>query len=162
MSRSELSEKRRIHVVGVGGAGMSVIASVLAAMGHQVSGSDLKASAATQRLAAAGVSVFVGHDAADLAGAEIVTMSSAIPEANSEMAEARRRVFVCCHGPRCWPRPVPCADVWRWGNSRQDHHDVEIGLDPGGGRPATELSHRGERERDRHERRLGMQDSGWW
>jgi UDP-N-acetylmuramate--alanine ligase len=70
---------------------MSAIASVLAAMGHQVSGSDLKASAATQRLAAAGLSVFVGHDAAHLASAELVTMSSAIPESNPELAEARRK-----------------------------------------------------------------------
>ena len=70
---------------------MSAIASVLAAMGHQVSGSDLKASAATQRLVASGITVFVGHDAADLAGAELVTVSSAIPESNSELSEARRR-----------------------------------------------------------------------
>jgi UDP-N-acetylmuramate--alanine ligase len=88
---SELSGKRRIHVVGVGGAGMSAIASVLAAMGHQVSGSDLKPSAAVQRLAAAGVSVFVGHDAAHVDDAELVTVSSAIPESNPEVARARRR-----------------------------------------------------------------------
>ena len=88
---SVLSVKRRIHVVGVGGAGMSAIASVLAAMGHQVSGSDLKASSASQRLVAAGVSVFVGHDAAHLGDAELITMSTAIPESNPEVAEARRR-----------------------------------------------------------------------
>jgi UDP-N-acetylmuramate--alanine ligase len=70
---------------------MSAIASVLAAMGHDVSGSDLKASAATQRLVAAGVTVFIGHDAAHLAGAELVTMSSAIPESNPELAQARRQ-----------------------------------------------------------------------
>ena len=60
---------RRIHVVGIGGAGMSAIASVLAAMGHAVTGSDLKRSPATARLAAAGVAVSVGHDAATPAAA---------------------------------------------------------------------------------------------
>jgi len=88
---SVLSVKRRIHLVGVGGAGMSAIASVLAAMGHEVSGSDLKASSATQRLAVAGVNVFVGHDASHLGDAELVTMSSAIPESNPEIAQARRQ-----------------------------------------------------------------------
>ena len=56
----------RVHVVGIGGAGMSAIATVLAAMGHQVSGSDLKESAGLERLRALGVAVHVGHDAANL------------------------------------------------------------------------------------------------
>jgi UDP-N-acetylmuramate--alanine ligase len=86
----ELSRPRRIHVVGVGGAGMSAIASMLAAMGHEVSGSDLKSSAATERLAAAGVEVRLGHDPANVEGAELVAVSSAIPASNSELAEARR------------------------------------------------------------------------
>jgi UDP-N-acetylmuramate--alanine ligase len=85
----DLSRPRRIHVVGVGGAGMSAIASVLAAMGHRVSGSDLKDSHGLRRLAAAGVDVHVGHDGALVDGAEVVAVSTAIPERNSEVVAAR-------------------------------------------------------------------------
>ncbi|HXQ75160.1 MAG TPA: UDP-N-acetylmuramate--L-alanine ligase [Acidimicrobiales bacterium] len=87
----DLSSPRRIHLVGVGGAGMSAIASVLAAMGHTVTGSDLKASPTTQRLAAAGVSVMIGHRAAHVGDAELVTISTAIAATNPEVVEARRR-----------------------------------------------------------------------
>ena len=89
--QSELNRTRKIHVVGVGGAGMSAIASVLSAMGHQVSGSDLKASPATQRLSAAGISVSIGHDGALVGDAELLTVSPAIPESNPEVIEARRK-----------------------------------------------------------------------
>jgi UDP-N-acetylmuramate--alanine ligase len=82
---------RRIHVVGAGGAGMSAIASVLAAMGHVVTGSDLKSSPTLERLAASGVRVFVGHDSSHVAGAEVVAVSSAIPEKNPEVVEGLRR-----------------------------------------------------------------------
>jgi UDP-N-acetylmuramate--alanine ligase len=70
---------------------MSAIASVLAAMGHRVTGSDLKSSPTLERLAASGVGVFVGHDVAHVADAEVVAVSTAILEANPEVAEARRR-----------------------------------------------------------------------
>ena len=87
----DLSLPRRVHVVGAGGAGMSAIASVLAAMGHTVTGSDLKSSPALERLAAGGVAVAVGHDAAHVAGADVVAISTAIPASNPEVVEARRR-----------------------------------------------------------------------
>jgi UDP-N-acetylmuramate--alanine ligase len=86
----DLSYPRRIHLVGVGGAGMSAIASVLAAMGHHVTGSDLKMSPTSQRLAAAGVSVMIGHDAGHVGAAELVTISTAISPTNPEVVEARR------------------------------------------------------------------------
>jgi UDP-N-acetylmuramate--alanine ligase len=86
----DLSYPRRIHLVGVGGAGMSAIASVLAAMGHRVTGSDLKSSPTTRRLAAAGVEVMIGHDAAHVGEAEMVTISTAIAPSNPEVAEAHR------------------------------------------------------------------------
>ncbi len=70
---------------------MSAIASVLAAMGHTVTGSDLKTSPALERLGASGVKVVVGHDAAHVAGVEVVALSTAIPETNPEVTEARRR-----------------------------------------------------------------------
>ncbi|HVC70779.1 MAG TPA: UDP-N-acetylmuramate--L-alanine ligase [Acidimicrobiales bacterium] len=90
----DLSSPRRIHVIGVGGAGMSAIASVLAAMGHTVTGSDLKSSPTTQRLAAAGVAVAIGHDADHVGEAEMVTVSTAVAETNPEVREARRRGLV--------------------------------------------------------------------
>ena len=87
----DLSHPRRVHVVGIGGAGMSAIASVLAAMGHHVTGSDLKWSAAVDRLRAVGVEVHIGHDAANVGRAEVVSMSSALSGSNVELVEARRR-----------------------------------------------------------------------
>ncbi|MEC9000509.1 MAG: UDP-N-acetylmuramate--L-alanine ligase [Actinomycetota bacterium] len=79
----------RVHVVGIGGAGMSAIAEVLAAMGHRVSGSDLKSSAGLERLAALGVEVHVGHHADHLADASVVTRSTAVSDANPEVRAAR-------------------------------------------------------------------------
>src|ERR1700722_4524706 len=87
----DLSQSRRVHVVGVGGAGMSAIAYVLHAMGHRVTGSDLKASPALERLAAAGVDVAVGHDGALMGDAEILSVSTAIPDDNYEVQLARAR-----------------------------------------------------------------------
>ncbi|HVX22922.1 MAG TPA: UDP-N-acetylmuramate--L-alanine ligase [Acidimicrobiales bacterium] len=88
--RVDLSRPRRVHVVGIGGAGMSAVASVLAGMGHRVSGSDLKGSPVTERLAAQGITVWVGHRAEQVAGAELVTFSPAVPPSNVELAEAAR------------------------------------------------------------------------
>lgn len=80
---------QHVHVVGVGGAGMRAIASVLAHLGHTVSGSDLKPSPGLDRLRAQGVEVRVGHDAAHVAGADVVAVSTAIPDTNPEVAAAR-------------------------------------------------------------------------
>lgn len=87
----ELVRPRRIHLVGIGGAGMSAIATVLAAAGHEVSGSDLRDSIALERLRASGVRVFVGHRPEQVGIAEIVARSTAVPDANVEVIEARRR-----------------------------------------------------------------------
>jgi UDP-N-acetylmuramate--alanine ligase len=89
--RLDLTTTHRIHVVGVGGVGMSAIASVLAGMGQNVSGSDLKASAELERLLSVGVDAQVGHDPGHLDGVDVVTISTAIPENNVEVREARRR-----------------------------------------------------------------------
>ncbi|MGH9164740.1 MAG: UDP-N-acetylmuramate--L-alanine ligase [Acidimicrobiales bacterium] len=89
--RLDLSRPRRIHVVGVGGAGMSAIATVLAGMGHQVSGSDLKATPNLDRLRAVGVQVTVGHRSQNLGGAEAVTFSTAVPASNPELVAAGER-----------------------------------------------------------------------
>jgi UDP-N-acetylmuramate--alanine ligase len=82
---------RRIHFVGIGGAGMSGIAEVLANLGYQVSGSDLAANAATRRLAALGVKIFHGHRAEQIDGADAVVMSSAVQPDNPELVAARER-----------------------------------------------------------------------
>jgi UDP-N-acetylmuramate--alanine ligase len=79
---------QRIHFVGIGGIGMSGIAEVLLNLGYKVSGSDLKSSAVTQRLASLGAAVFEGHRAENIAGAEVVVTSSAISVENPEVAEA--------------------------------------------------------------------------
>ena len=89
--RVDLSQTRRVHVVGVGGAGMSAIAYVLHAMGHRVTGSDLKASPALDRLAASGVEVAVGHDGVLMDDAEILSVSTAVPDDNHEVLLARER-----------------------------------------------------------------------
>jgi len=81
---------QRIHFVGIGGIGMSGIAEVLLNLGYKISGSDLKSSAVTQRLASLGAQTFEGHAAANITGTDVVVTSSAISVANPEVAEARR------------------------------------------------------------------------
>jgi UDP-N-acetylmuramate--alanine ligase len=81
---------QRIHFVGIGGIGMSGIAEVLLNLGYKVSGSDLKSSAVTQRLAGLGATVFEGHRAENVSGAEVVVTSSAIAAENLEVAEAHK------------------------------------------------------------------------
>jgi UDP-N-acetylmuramate--alanine ligase len=85
----DLSAPRSIHIVGIGGAGMSAIATVLARMGHRVSGSDLRGSAMFDRLAALGVTTVVGHDATNLpVDTDAVVISTAIPRTNVEVQAA--------------------------------------------------------------------------
>jgi UDP-N-acetylmuramate--alanine ligase len=79
----------RVHLVGIGGAGMSGIARVLLARGTTVSGSDAKDSVALASLRALGAEVHVGHDAAHVQGADVVVVSTAIRETNPELAAAR-------------------------------------------------------------------------
>ena len=86
----DLSIPRHIHVVGVGGAGMSAIAGVLAGMGHHITGSDIKSSRSLERLAALGVEVRIGHGRENVVGADALTHSSAVSERNVEISEARR------------------------------------------------------------------------
>jgi UDP-N-acetylmuramate--alanine ligase len=79
---------QRIHFVGIGGIGMSGIAEVLLNLGYKVSGSDLKNSPVTQRLAGLGAMIFEGHGAENVSGAEVVVTSSAISADNPEVARA--------------------------------------------------------------------------
>lgn len=79
---------RRIHFVGIGGVGMCGIAEVLLNLGYQVSGSDLRASVVTERLAGFGATIFIGHQAENAVGADVLVVSSAINPANPEVAYA--------------------------------------------------------------------------
>src|SRR5256885_630462 len=79
---------QRIHFVGIGGIGMSGIAEVLLNLGYKISGSDLKSSAVTQRLATLGASISEGHQAENISGAEVVVVTSAVARDNSEIMAA--------------------------------------------------------------------------
>jgi UDP-N-acetylmuramate--alanine ligase len=98
---------RRIHFVGIGGAGMSGIAEVLANLGYKVSGSDLAENAATRRLAALGVKVSMQHAAQNVEGADAVVVSTAVRADNAEVTTARaRRIPVV-------PRALMLAELMR-------------------------------------------------
>ncbi len=82
---------RQIHLVGIGGAGMRGIAEVLLNLGYAVSGSDLRPGPATLRLSDLGASIFSGHAAANVRGADVVVVSSAIHDDNPEIVAAREQ-----------------------------------------------------------------------
>ncbi|MCG8369612.1 MAG: UDP-N-acetylmuramate--L-alanine ligase [Proteobacteria bacterium] len=81
----------RVHFVGIGGSGMSGIAEVMLSLGYAVQGSDLKADKQTKRLENQGATVFVGHAAGHIRDADAVVVSSAVDEANPEVAAAREK-----------------------------------------------------------------------
>ncbi|HEY5644885.1 MAG TPA: Mur ligase domain-containing protein, partial [Pseudomonadales bacterium] len=87
----EMGRVRRIHFVGIGGTGMCGIAEVLLNQGYAVSGSDLRASAVTRRLEKLGAVVRVGHAADNVAGADVIVVSSAVADDNPEVVTAHER-----------------------------------------------------------------------
>ena len=87
----------RVHFIGIGGAGMSAIAHVLLARGYRVSGSDLRPSDGTRRLEALGATVYIGHDSAHVAEADVVVASRAVPDLNVELVAARYRNLPVLH-----------------------------------------------------------------
>ncbi|MDQ1510867.1 MAG: UDP-N-acetylmuramate--alanine ligase [Actinomycetota bacterium] len=94
----DLTSPRRLHIVGVGGVGMSAIALLLVRMGHEVSGSDIKDSVVLARLEAAGVRVVVGNRAENVpSDADAVVYSTAIPERNVELTAARELGVTVLH-----------------------------------------------------------------
>ncbi|HEB97023.1 MAG TPA: UDP-N-acetylmuramate--L-alanine ligase [Sedimenticola thiotaurini] len=82
---------RQLHFVGIGGSGMNGIAEVMLNLGYRISGSDLKANAATRRLEELGASIHIGHAAGNIDGADAVVISSAVREENPEVQAARER-----------------------------------------------------------------------
>src|SRR5579872_5497433 len=83
-------KRQHLHFTGIGGIGMSGIAEVLLNLGYTISGSDLKMTPITERLASLGAKIYEGHAAANLAGAKALVVSSAVDEQNPEVQEARR------------------------------------------------------------------------
>jgi UDP-N-acetylmuramate--alanine ligase len=98
---------KHIHFVGIGGAGMSGIAEVLVNLGYQVSGSDLARNAVTERLAALGARIAIGHDAENIEGANAVVVSTAVRSDNPEVLAARHRRIPIV------PRAVMLAELMR-------------------------------------------------
>ena len=98
---------RHIHFVGIGGAGMSGIAEVLLNLGYTVSGSDLGANAATQRLASMGARVHHGHDERFIEGADAIVTSTAVRDDNPEVLAARAKLIPVV------PRAVMLAELMR-------------------------------------------------
>jgi UDP-N-acetylmuramate--alanine ligase len=95
----ELDRTRRVHIVGVGGAGMSALAKLLAARDLVVTGSDLRASESLIRLEELGLTVWAGHRPEEAARADLVVASSAVPDSDPELAAA------AAAGARVWRRP---------------------------------------------------------
>ncbi len=98
---------KRVHFVGIGGAGMSGIAEVLATQGYRVSGSDLAASKLTARLEKLGVTIAIGHAPGNVAGADAVVVSTAVAANNPEVAAAREK------GIPIVPRALMLAELMR-------------------------------------------------
>jgi len=85
------AKAQRVHFIGIGGIGMSGIAEILLNLHYPVSGSDLRRSPVTERLTTLGATVFEGHAAANVVGASVVVVSSAVHDTNPEVVEARSR-----------------------------------------------------------------------
>lgn len=85
----EMRRVKRIHFIGIGGTGMCGIAEVLLNLSYQITGSDMKAGASTQRLEKLGATVFIGHAAENIRGADVVVVSTAVRENNPEVIAAR-------------------------------------------------------------------------
>src|ERR671912_3039120 len=82
---------QHIHLVGIGGSGMSGIAEVLLTLGYKVSGSDLQSSDTTRRLEELGGRIFIGHQASNVGEAQVVVISSAVSPTNPEVVAAKAR-----------------------------------------------------------------------
>jgi UDP-N-acetylmuramate--alanine ligase len=82
--------KQHLHFAGIGGIGMSGIAEVLLNLGYTISGSDLRLSPTTDRLAELGAAIYEGHQASNVTGAKALVVSSAVDDTNPEVMEARR------------------------------------------------------------------------
>ncbi len=123
-----------IHMVGIGGSGMNGIAEVLINMGFNITGSDLNASAAVRRLEQLGANVFIGHGADNVGDADVLIKSTAIPDKNPEIIEAKERgipIIPPCRNAGRTHAPAYGRGCCRY--PRQDDHHL----------PACDNFHRG-------------------
>lgn len=104
----EMRRIRRVHFIGIGGAGMSGIAEVLLNLGYQVSGSDLRESKVTERLKTLGADIFIGHRSDNIRDVNVVVASTAIPKTNPELEAARE------HRIPVVPRAEMLAELMRF------------------------------------------------
>ena len=95
-----LEEFKKVHLIGIGGIGVSAVARILHARGFEVSGSDVRQSALTDDMAALGMKVTIGHDASNIDGVEAVVVSTAIPDHNVELRAAKERGIPVIHRSR--------------------------------------------------------------
>ncbi len=91
----DLSTVKRIHFIGIGGVSTSAIAQILAKRGFEVSGSDKSHSAYTKHLEAIGIQVFLGHQAEQVDGADLIVYTAAVHDSNPEMVRANERAIPC-------------------------------------------------------------------
>jgi UDP-N-acetylmuramate--alanine ligase len=98
---------KRIHFVGIGGAGMSGIAEVLLNMGYQISGSDMIDSAVLQRLSGLGIQTYIGHHASNVDAADCIVTSTAVQRDNPEVQVAREKQIPIV------PRALMLAELMR-------------------------------------------------
>ena len=111
MSPAVKSQMRRIgvmHFIGIGGVGMGGIAEVMVNLGFIVSGSDLSSNALTQRLASLGANIFLGHEESHVEEADVVVVSTAVPDNNPELMRARERQIPIV------PRAAMLAELMRF------------------------------------------------
>src|SRR3990172_6780550 len=102
---AELVDRRRVHMIGAGGIGMSGLAKILAQAGHRVSGSDLKPSHALSALEGAGVEIWIGHRPEAGPSWGLVVASSAVPARDVEIVAARAA------GVEVWERPRLLSEI---------------------------------------------------
>lgn len=90
MALPDLTHRKHIHFIGIGGVGMGPIADILAHQGHQISGSDLSENAMVVRLRGLGAKIYQGHEAQNVSGADLIVTSTAIPDTNPEVIAAKK------------------------------------------------------------------------
>ena len=91
MSRLDLPDKAKVHMIGIGGVGVSGLAQIMSEMGYKVTGSDLCPGETAEKLKKIGVEVFAGHNSAYISGADLVVASAAVPEDNPELVAAHEQ-----------------------------------------------------------------------
>ena len=93
----DLNNVKRVHFIGIAGAGMRAIYNIFIEKGYDVSGSDLKSSPTTERFEQMGATIYIGQRKENIKDAQVVIISSAIRDTNVELVEARRRGIPVIH-----------------------------------------------------------------